>query len=550
MQVKCRDYFREVDLNNDGTLCSSEFLQMIDTMGLVYDVTKLRMAFALADTNGDGSISYREFIQAYTSPEMLYGDSGGGGGEGEDGKSVSDRKSLARSNTVDHRSMRKTSRNEEDLQLTKCREYFSNHGNGIDSTDDVQMTSAQLLNVIETIAEQTDVTKLRKAHEIVTTSSKRDTPGITCREFVDAYLRLSPTSTRGDVTLRRSRSDCSRTTTRSDLVLSRCREYFTEMDLNNDGTLCSKEFLNMINIIGMELDVTVLRRAFYAADQNHDGTISYREFIDAYTRQLQCVQHGPPIRRPVSRRSSSRKSRNSRTDLVMSLCKDYFQEMDTNHDGQLNGAEFTAMVKHLGLEVTDVQQLTHAYKTADKDKDGTISFQEFMDAFTDERIHRDATNTTGAEGTHEAQISEKDLRNGCRYFWDSDLDRDGKLTAAEFGVMLKSLGMKLNQREVIRAFKAADVDGNGIVGFGEFVRAYLNKMTSKTLTNQQVKDIFHKNDTHHEGLLTKQQFGQALRALGNNHEESRLEKYMSLTCKNQDGRVTLNEFCVFLDIGF
>ena len=69
----------------------------------------------------------------------------------------------------------------------------------------------------------------------------------------------------------RLRRQASQQGNTSDILLIKCREYFSDMDLDGDGRLCRKEFLKMIEVIGMELDVSELRKAYDTADQDKDG---------------------------------------------------------------------------------------------------------------------------------------------------------------------------------------------------------------------------------------------------------------------------------------
>lgn len=260
---------------------------------------------------------------------------------------------------------------------------------------------------------------------------------------------------------------------------------------------------------------------------------------------------------PVSRRGKTTANRqDGMPDEAMEKCRQYFRNLDTNHDGKLNNAEFVSMISDLGMDL-DVNQFKRAYARVDQNGDGTISFREFRDAYCSEHMvakelpkRGRASATDGrAPQSESRETSDIDLNDGCKYFWNSDKNCDGKLSTGEFSTMVNTLGMKLNQRDVRQAFKLADVDGDGFIDFDEFVKAYLSKIKSRSaLTNEQIKSIYYKNDTRRKGFLTKQEFGQAMRMLGNNLDEESLDRVMAVIDKNYDGKVTLQEYSTFLGL--
>lgn len=58
-------YFWHVDKDYDGKLSPSEFLKMLDILGMKFSHREKLNAFAKADGDGDGEISFKEFANAY-----------------------------------------------------------------------------------------------------------------------------------------------------------------------------------------------------------------------------------------------------------------------------------------------------------------------------------------------------------------------------------------------------------------------------------------------------------------------------------------------------
>jgi Ca2+-binding EF-hand superfamily protein len=49
-----------------------------------------------------------------------------------------------------------------------------------------------------------------------------------------------------------------------------------------------------------------------------------------------------------------------------------------------------------------------------------------------------------------------------------DDDRNGKIDAREFGLLLDALGLGFTREQTLSAFSAIDADGSGSIEFGEF----------------------------------------------------------------------------------
>ena len=58
-----------------------------------------------------------------------------------------------------------------------------------------------------------------------------------------------------------------------------------------------------------------------------------------------------------------------------------------------------------------------------------------------------------------------DLR---RRFDEFDTNEDGVIDEAEFAALVAALGVRFDAGQVLTAFMAIDVDGNGRIEFGEF----------------------------------------------------------------------------------
>lgn len=142
------------------------------------------------------------------------------------------------------------------------------------------------------------------------------------------------------------------------------REMFKKLDTDNDGLLKIEELEAGMNDICQifNLDAPEVNQMFRAADKNKDGTIDYTEFISAAFKKDVLL---------------------SRTNLSGA-----FKQLDTNGDGAISKDELKQIfggghVAERGSVVWD-----DIMAEVDKDNDGVISFDEFVDSMRTVVEHR------------------------------------------------------------------------------------------------------------------------------------------------------------------
>ena len=144
------------------------------------------------------------------------------------------------------------------------------------------------------------------------------------------------------------------------------------------------------------------------------------------------------------------------------------------------------------------------------------------------------------------EFTQESIIRGCKYFWESDKDMDGRLNQIEFTNMVHTLGMDLDERSVHRAFRIADIDDNNLITFGEFITVYMNEIKPGSLTPNRIKGVFHTCDTSHKGHLTLGEFRAAMCKLGNVMGEKEAGNLLvKLVVKET---INLEEFCSFLGL--
>ena len=173
-----------------------------------------------------------------------------------------------------------------------------------------------------------------------------------------------------------------------DAFLRQCREFFRDLDTNDDGRLDRSEFTTMIQRVGLKMSNNDIQKAFNRTDKNRDGSISFREFVDYYSKEL-CpgTSSGMNNSRGANRNRcsscrysteiSDQRKRESKSDKILTQCRNYFRNLDTDGNGRLDKKEFNHMLNQIGIKI-DENYIRKAFGHVDKDSDGSISFREFV----------------------------------------------------------------------------------------------------------------------------------------------------------------------------
>ena len=132
--------------------------------------------------------------------------------------------------------------------------------------------------------------------------------------------------------------------------------------------------------------------------------------------------------------------------------KEIFNIFDQNKDGYIKSSELGNMMRLVGCNPTEaeVKKLMQCY---DKNNNGTIEFDEFITMLSSRK--------------QEDSINEEDLINAFRSF---DKDQSGQISKTELKNVLVSMGEKLGDDEAEELVLEADVDGDGMINYEEFVK--------------------------------------------------------------------------------
>jgi len=126
-----------------------------------------------------------------------------------------------------------------------------------------------------------------------------------------------------------------------------------------------------------------------------------------------------------------------------------FAAFDKDSSGKITAKELGVVLKSMNQNFTD-DQLKKIVKKFDKDGDGQIDFNEFMDMMT----------------KHERKEVDE-LKEAFAVF---DKNGDGSISAVELSHVMKALGEDIDLDTIKLMIQSVDDDENGSINFEEFRR--------------------------------------------------------------------------------
>lgn len=139
----------------------------------------------------------------------------------------------------------------------------------------------------------------------------------------------------------------------SESQIKRLKEIFLKLDTNKDGTLSPQELKEGMERIEEDLPQTV-RAMLVGMDSSGSGTIDYTEFLAAALDLKDYTQED--------------------------VCWGAFTAFDQDSSGKISKEELRAVLTHEDVQAVHCQETIDAVlRSVDKDGDGSVDFEEFMD---------------------------------------------------------------------------------------------------------------------------------------------------------------------------
>jgi len=151
------------------------------------------------------------------------------------------------------------------------------------------------------------------------------------------------------------------------------------------------------------------------------------------------------------KKRDNKKPKNKLTDEQKQEIKEAFDLFDTDGLGKIDAKELKVAMRALGFETTK-EEIRKIILDMDREGNGTIEYQDFLDLMTIKMQERDPV---------------EEMRKAFRLFIDDD---SNKISLKHLRRVAKDLGENMTDEELQEMIDEADRDGDGEISEEDFIR--------------------------------------------------------------------------------
>jgi Ca2+-binding EF-hand superfamily protein len=343
-------------------------------------------------------------------------------------------------------------------------------------------------------------------------------------------------------------------------------DLFLKWDTNGDGTVCNEEFTAAILKLGFRFAKEVTDELYAFFDKDGSDEVSFEE-IESTLRWGRDRKKFRPLLAGWRQMSQSLDiSKPLHEQLVTKLRERGLHPTEMFSDwaedgGTVNRDELQSLMRVLcGVSLSD-RELDKLYNSFNKDSNGSVSFLEI-----DARLRQEAPMKQLIDALSDPSVSES-LFEIFETHWDTN--GDGQLDKGEFAAALEQLNIKIpDEKSFDEMFALFDEDGGGTISLKELENALrwiqsceqCEKFRSEAFAFEgtlsivtqirralainavRIMDLFREWDVDGDGLLTAEEFKQAMPLLGIHVAEEETRELFDTMDSDGDGIVTFKEF--------
>merc|ERR1719272_1598538 len=338
---------------------------------------------------------------------------------------------------------------------------------------------------------------------------------------------------------------------------------FRQADVNNSGSLDSKEFLSLLRACNLNLSRSSVRRIMEEADINDDGTIQFEEFVPVMVdiiQSMQALEEGSQLAAEEDQEAWEAAQKwileGMTIEELEESALDIFQAFDTDKSGTLERGEFIECIRAMDLGMTR-KEILYIMAQADANSDGVISYEEFLPVAIEQLVAAAHDKLVEAGSGQRTKVLTEHF---TRKFNSADENGSGaatgKLMAAEVRGILLSSSLSAVQVETIMA--EAHIGGDGMVQYTKFARICavmagnfwggmppqekgFNQLTTEELA-VYLKQMYTAADADNSGYLDETEMVMLLQNSGLDLNQRAIRRVMEEADTNDDGRIDYDEF--------
>ncbi|XP_067653603.1 uncharacterized protein [Haliotis asinina] len=126
-----------------------------------------------------------------------------------------------------------------------------------------------------------------------------------------------------------------------------------------------------------------------------------------------------------------------------------------------------------------------------------------------------------------------------------DKDGDGRITCAELGVVMRSLGQNPTDTELQDMVKEMDHDGKGFGEFSDFVNI-VNRKNANKMSDVEMIEMFRVFDTDGDGYIGRHDLKNTMKHLGEDLTDEEVDEMIREGDYDEDGKIDFEEFKVLM----
>lgn len=179
-----------------------------------------------------------------------------------------------------------------------------------------------------------------------------------------------------------------------------------------------------------------------------------------------------------------------------------FRRVDKDRGGNIDADEMPAMIRAIGLDVSDMElrrQGKKFLKKWDSDKSGSVDFNEFF-YFYQHVLANEKKRRKYAKKVEKNALSNEQKTRGKEAFAKYDVDSSGTMNARELThVITEELRLQLTPAEVTSlaedVVRRGDKDGDGVISRDEFLVFYSQCLANDKKRRRYIKKLEERYNT-------------------------------------------------------
>ncbi|CAH1375358.1 hypothetical protein MTP99_016822 [Tenebrio molitor] len=150
------------------------------------------------------------------------------------------------------------------------------------------------------------------------------------------------------------------------------------------------------------------------------------------------------------------------------------------------------------------------------------------------------------------EFNEKELQDLRTAFELIDSNQDGRINPDEFKIMLKNLGIELEDEKIEELIRSASHAGIEVIDENEFltwikqIQELRPESKGEDDGSKELMEAFRVFDLDNNGYITRDELRTAMEKIGEPVTEMQLTEFINLADTDKDGRINYEEFARLL----